>query len=519
MPSKIIITANQSTERGAISFNELKNWIKTGQIFKHLFRYEESLLLAYDLRLQTKPFAVALLARLLARKKSIMQDQRGIYQKITFSLLIVLFFKMARDFLKKNRLLKDISKKLEDLEHYDVAKKLKSRGRVVYLRTDHFFGVQSGGSVGHIAGVINQLDNSLFLTSDFIPTVRTNIETHQIFPDSSFRDFKELPALHYNHIFYDKAIEWIGNSKPSFIYQRYSVNNFSGVQLANHFQIPLVLEYNGSEIWVNRWWGTTSKYEKQIEQIERLNLQKSDLIVVVSQSLESELIAKGISKDKILVNPNGVDPEMYSPHVDGSEIRKHYGLEDKIVLGFIGTFDRWHGAEILAESYGKLMKEFPEYKEKVRLLLIGNGPTMSQVKQILSQYEVLEFCTLTYQIPQVKGPSHLAACDILVSPHVPNPDGSPFFGSPTKLFEYMAMGKGIVASDLNQIGEVLQHNKSAWLVKPADPISLKLGLKELINDESKRLNLGRIARKEVLLKFTWKAHTERILNKIKEIYL
>ncbi len=56
---------------------------------------------------------------------------------------------------------------------------------------------------------------------------------------------------------------------------------------------------------------------------------------------------------------------------------------------------------------------------------------------------------------QSEAPTYLAISDIVVSPTVPNPDGSPFFGSPTKLFEYMAMGKPIVASDLDQIGEVL----------------------------------------------------------------
>ena len=62
----------------------------------------------------------------------------------------------------------------------------------------------------------------------------------------------------------------------------------------------------------------------------------------------------------------------------------------------------------------------------------------------------------------------LAACDVCVSPHVPNPDGTPFFGSPTKLFEYMGLGKPIVASDLDQIGEVIDHERNGLLVPPGD---------------------------------------------------
>lgn len=230
--------------------------------------------------------------------------------------------------------------------------------------------------------------------------------------------------------------------------------------------------------------------------------------------MKDQLSLSGIDPEKILVNPNGVNPEVYSPDVDGSQVRKEHRLDNKIVLGFIGTFGTWHGAEVLAEAFGMLLQNYPELKTQVRLLFIGDGMTMPLVKKTLSKWKLEDFVVLTSTIPQSEGPSHLAACDILVAPHVPNADGSPFFGSPTKLFEYMAMGKGIVASDLDQIGEILEHDHSAWMVKPGDPVSLMNGLKALIDDQPTRDRLGRTAREEVVSRYSWKEHTRKIIDKL-----
>jgi glycosyltransferase involved in cell wall biosynthesis len=304
---------------------------------------------------------------------------------------------------------------------------------------------------------------------------------------------------------------------PTFIYQRYSLGNYAGVCLKQKYNVPYICEYNGSELWVARHWGRGKLFhQKLLNRIELLNLQAADVVVVVSQPLKDELVARGIEADKILVNPNGVDSECYSPSVDGSVVRSEYDLNGKIVIGFIGTFGKWHGAEVLAEAFGQLLQEFPAYRDHVRLFLIGDGLTMSLVKEQLTKCDVMDACILTGMVPQEKGPAYLAGCDILASPHVPNPDGTPFFGSPTKLFEYMAMGKGIVASDLEQIGEVLKHNQTAWMVKPGDVQSLKLGLKMLIDDGQRRETLGEAARREVVAKYTWTEHTRKIIDKLKE---
>ena len=163
-----------------------------------------------------------------------------------------------------------------------------------------------------------------------------------------------------------------------------------------------------------------------------------------------------------------------------------------------------------------LIQQYPQYRDSTRLLMIGDGHTMTEVQRLLEVYEITRESILTGIVPQEEGPKYLAACDILISPHVPNSDGTPFFGSPTKLFEYMAMGKGIVASDLDQIGEVLQDDHTARLVKPGDVESLMHGLKSLIDNPETRKRLGEAARREVVAKYTWKEHTRKIIEKLKE---
>jgi len=111
----------------------------------------------------------------------------------------------------------------------------------------------------------------------------------------------------------------------------------------------------------------------------------------------------------------------------------------------------------------------------------------------------------------------LDACDILVAPHVPLADGSEFFGSPTKIFEYMAMGKGIVASRLGQIGEVLVDAETALLVEPGQVEELREALVRLVGDEKLRKALGVRAREVAERQHTWTHNAQRVLDEFKSL--
>ena len=506
-----------------LPLEKLREQIVSGSGIKHLFAYKRARLYTHRVDLMNKPLGTAILLRLLSRGPCTFQDETGREERIGAKLLAKLLFRFLSDTFSRPRLLREVAAEVESLR--DMQPPLKEKLRLtpspLYLRTDLAYGLRSGGSVGHIAGVVNHLGRfsgpPIFVTTDRIPTVDESIETHVLRPLGRFRDFREMPSIEFNQHLAVRIARILGSRRPAFIYQRYSINNYTGLKLAQHYAVPFVLEFNGSEIWIARNWGKALKYEGLSARIESLNLAAADLIVVVSRAIQEELAGRGINRRKILVNPNGVNADRYTPAVDGTAVRGRYGLEGKIVLGFIGTFGRWHGAEVLAEAFGQLLQAHPQHRDTVRLLMIGDGIMMPEVKRRLAKTGAEAATIFTGLIAQEQGPEHLAACDILVSPHVPNPDGTPFFGSPTKLFEYMAMGRGIVASDLDQIGEVLRHDVTALLVRPEDVKSLCEGLIVLIEDRSRRERLGVNARTDVVSRFTWEAHTERIIQKLAEL--
>src|SRR5262249_35168433 len=152
-----------------------------------------------------------------------------------------------------------------------------------------------------------------------------------------------------------------------------------------------------------------------------------------------------------------------------------------------------------------------------RLLMVGAGPSLATVKEIIGAASLDGLVRYTGLVAQEDGPQHLAACDILASPHVPNSDGTPFFGSPTKLFEYMAMGKGIVASELDQVGDVLEHGGAAVMVKPGDVDALAEGLLTLVRDPERRAALGREARRLAVERHSWRSHTARIIDALERL--
>ena len=172
----------------------------------------------------------------------------------------------------------------------------------------------------------------------------------------------------------------------------------------------------------------------------------------------------------------------------------------------------------------------------MHFLFIGDGPTLPTVIERINSAGANDFTTFTGLIPQDQAPFYLALSDIFVSPHVPNPDGSRFFGSPTKLFEYMAMERPIIASSLEQISDILQPSISIQSHHHHDPLfdtsecvavsvvpdssnEIVAAIQFLVERPELRKTLGKNARSLVLRKFTWDIHTQKILDRLSSLEL
>lgn len=400
----------------------------------------------------------------------------------------------------------------------------ESIGPPFYLRTNLWFGARVGGAFSHAAGVINAIRRNfgdvLLATTDDVPCLDPAIEIVRI-DLAKIDGWDAGPGVHFiaNKGLFEEALRSCPRP-PFFIYQRSGLGDISGLRLARHWRRPFVLEYNGPEVWVAKNWGGGLPLAKQFDEVETAQLRRADLVLAVSRPLVDDIIRRGVDPRLVLLSPNAVDPDRFHPDVDGSQMRRSLGLGARRAAVLLSSFGPWHGAEVAIEAYALLLAERPRLADETALILAGDGQRRQSCKELARNRGLREGETIFFpgMIPAKDAPSILAIGEILLCPTIENPDGTEFFGSPTKIFEYMAMGKTIIASDIAQIGEMLVDRKTALLVKPGDADDLKRAL-AIAFGEGARLEIGARARKVAVAEHSWDVRIRTISERLVELGL
>jgi len=385
--------------------------------------------------------------------------------------------------------------------------------RIAYLRGTPCAGTASGGASTHISGFLDAARalgaEVNLISNDYIAGVDRE-KTRFIAPDP--RGITRAAFDLGNNLTFSKgALKAIQETHHNLIYQRYSRFTWAGIEASLKTNLPLFLEFNGSEVWMGKYWDKSGMV-RLLQRFETLNLAAAERIFVVSEVDQRNLLRAGVPEHKIIVNPNGVDTERFRPGIGGSEARRELGIrEDEVVAGFVGTFGPWHGVLTLAKAIALLPAEV-----NACFVLVGSGQLRDEVDRIVRSAGRAHKVIFTGQVEHDRVPVLLDACDILLSPHVPMEDGSEFFGSPTKLYEYMAMGKGIIASRLGQIGDVLDDEETALLFTPGDAQQLSDAIVRLSSSRSLRERLGAAARQRAIERHTWKQNAARVIDAYRE---
>lgn len=434
-----------------------------------------------------------------------------------------------------------LRRSLKALKGFEAPSPLQVRpgSKILYLDGNLSFGVAAGGSFGHIRGVIDGLIGRGY-TVDYASckTIPTDVAGSR-WLDPGKVDLLAFPP-EYNYYSYGEQYNRFADAALAagdyaFMYQRMSVHNYTGALMRRTHKLPLVLEYNGSEAWAAANWHEKLRLHDAAIEAERVSLTQADLVVTVSKVLGDEAARAGVPRERIVVYPNCIDPKIFDPNrftaQDNAALRARLGIApDAVLATFIGTFGTWHGVDFLARALRRLIDEDPAWlaRHKLHFLLVGDGLRMSEVRDSIGAAPYDSHVTLPGLVRQNEAPAYLAASDIFLSPHVPNPDGTAFFGSPTKLFEYMAMERPIIASDLDQIGRVLRglyldeaapEAKLAELFTPGDQDGFLAALRKVVENMQEARAMASAAREAALRSYTWDHHVGAILDRMRSLTL
>ncbi len=370
-----------------------------------------------------------------------------------------------------------------------------------------------GGAVTHVGGVLaafRRLGLRVGLLTLSPPpaqleAVADDIEIVPPLPRSA-RVTREVALIYANRAAREAGRRLLTRLRPRLIYQRHEAFATYGVELAETADAPLVLEWNNSEVWAYLHWHAPSPLKRAFTPVaarmEQHAVTRADLIVSVSSHSQEMALDVGASPERVVVLPNGVDVESIDRIRNAGRAKPMGGA----TVGWVGSFTSWHGAEVLIRALALLPTD-------IGALLIGDGAERTRCESLAAELDLDGRVEFAGALPHDEAVRRLCECDVLASPHVPMPE-RPFFGSPTKIFEYMGIGRPIVASALEQIGEILDDGRTGRLVTPGDAEDLARGIEAVLASDDRGAAMGQAARREAEARHTWDARVQVILERL-----
>lgn len=203
------------------------------------------------------------------------------------------------------------------------------------------------------------------------------------------------------------------------------------------------------------------------KQVKKGIIKNSDKVITINKKLSEFAVGLGADEDNTPVIDAGIDLERFDPKIDGSVIRKEYGIkDDELLLFFMGWIYHFAGVKEVAEELGK------GNHENIKLMVVGDGDAYSDLEEIREKYDLHEKLILTGKQPYNTIPEFIAAAAVCILPAYSDEIIMQDI-VPIKVYEYMAMGKPVLTTELPGIKTEFGNDNGILYVKKPDDVILK----------------------------------------------
>jgi glycosyltransferase involved in cell wall biosynthesis len=267
---------------------------------------------------------------------------------------------------------------------------------------------------------------------------------------------------------------------PLFVWQYHSLFQRAGLTIGRQRNCPLVLFVDAPQVWEAAMWGVRRPgWGRLVERYgEKPQFRSADLVACVSEEVAEATISRGAIPDRVIITPGTADS--IRQRVSTVDMRPILGLGQASVVGWVGSFRAFHHAEMLVRAVAHLQQD-----REVSLVMVGEGATRASCIDLAAELG-LRKAVFPGFVPHEHIGDVLKAFDVAVMTRGP---GEHFHGSPTKLKEYLAAGRAVVAPRIGEVSRMFRDGHDLLTYSPGNQHEMQDAIQRLLDDRVLRTKL------------------------------